>query len=77
MIINDLKELIQKYSRKIQVRTQELIQDINGIIQKHEQQLPNKEDTTLLEDVRAHYVAKHWTVPNRYKNDITRLSSKI
>lgn len=88
MIVDDLKELIQKYSWRVQVRTQELIQDINHIVFKYEQEtksslideiqpVTDNEHWPRLGDVQALYIKKYWKLPNRYKNNIEYLSSKL
>lgn len=72
-VLQQLEFLIQKYSRQVAVRSLFVISDIQEIINK----IVNKKEETLLEDVQNLYIQKYWKIPMRYKNDITRLSSKL
>lgn len=74
-MIEELKGYIKELERRAVIRSAEVIDRINEIIQKWSDQ-ENKQNT-LLEDVQNLYIQKYWSLPMRYKNDINRLSSKL
>lgn len=73
-MIDSLQLLITKYSSRAVIPTSFVILDLQDLIDK---QLSRKDDSSLLEDVQATYLAKFGTIPMRYKNDIQWLSSKL
>ena len=72
-MVEKIKELIQKLSRRASIPTLFVINDLNDILRLAEQPQPK----TLLEEVQEQYIKIHWSIPNNKKNDIKRLSSKI
>lgn len=69
-----LQWIIKKYETLAQVRTARFIEDLQAIVNEIDNKpIPN----TPSDDVRDLYIKKYWSIPNRYKNDIQRLSSKL
>jgi len=68
-----IKDYITKLEWRAMIRTVEVIDFLKTLIKEE----PKQEDTTLLQDVQELYLKKYGNIPARYKNDITRLSSKL